>query len=110
LKSARRRSLVVFANTADERFAVPLGDLLRLERVDKAQLEKIGEKPFLKHRGRAIPLVHLEDHLPVGGNSAESDEFFVLIRSRAWGGSLRAHRARWRPTRSPTPRSSTRRA
>ncbi|MEX2205960.1 MAG: chemotaxis protein CheA [Myxococcota bacterium] len=78
-RKTRKRSLVVFANTADERFAVPLGDLLRLERVDKAQLEKIGDKPFLKHRGRAIPLVHLEDHLPVGGNSADSDEFFVLI-------------------------------
>jgi two-component system chemotaxis sensor kinase CheA len=78
-KTARRRSLVVFANTADERFAVPLGDLLRLERVDKAQLERIGDKLFLKHRGRAIPLVHLEDHLPVGGNSNDSDEFFVLI-------------------------------
>ncbi len=76
---AQRRSLVVFANTADERFAVPLGDLLRLERVDKAQLEWIGARPFLKHRGRAIPLVHLEDLLPVGGDSSDSDEFFVLI-------------------------------
>ncbi len=79
LRAGRRRSLVVFANNADERFAVPLADLLRLERVDKAQLEWVGEKPFLKHRGRAIPLVHLEDLLPVGGDSGESDEFFVLI-------------------------------
>ncbi len=79
IKAGRRRSLVVFANTADERFAVPLGDLLRLERVDKAQLEWVGEQPFLKHRGRAIPLVHLEDLLPVGGDSSDSDEFFVLI-------------------------------
>jgi two-component system chemotaxis sensor kinase CheA len=79
IKAGRRRSLVVFANNADERFAVPLADLLRLERVDKAQLEWVGEKPFLKHRGRAIPLVHLEDLLPVGGDSSESEEFFVLI-------------------------------
>ncbi len=76
---AERRSLVLFANTADERFAVPLSDLLRLERVDKTQVEWIGDKPFLNHRGRAIPLVNLEDVLPVGGNSGDSDEFFVLI-------------------------------
>ena len=77
--AAQRRSLVVFANGADERFAVPLADLLRLERVDKAQVEWIGEKPFLKHRGRAIPLVRLEDVLPVRGSASEPDEFFVLI-------------------------------
>ncbi len=76
---AERRSLVLFANSADERFAVPLCDLLRLERVEKTQVEWIGAKPFLKHRGHAIPLVKLEDVLPVGGDSGESDEFFVLI-------------------------------
>jgi len=78
-RSAPRRSLVIFANTADERFAIPLCDLLRLERVDKAAVERIGAKSYLRHRGRAIPLVHLEDVLPVGGESGGSDEFFVLI-------------------------------
>ncbi len=77
--AAQRRSLVVFANAADERFAVPLSDLLRLERVDKTQVEWIGAKPFLKHRDRALPLVHLENVLPVRGGSNDSEEFFVLI-------------------------------
>lgn len=76
---AEFRSLVIFANAADERFAIPLRDLLRLERVEKAQVEWIGTKPFLNHRGRAIPLLKLEDVLPVAGGSGESDEFFVLI-------------------------------
>ena len=69
----------MFANAADERFAVPLADLLRLERVDKTQVEWIGVKPFLKHRDRALPLVHLENVLPVRGGSNDSEEFFVLI-------------------------------
>jgi two-component system chemotaxis sensor kinase CheA len=76
---AQRRSLVLFANASDERFAVPLADLLRLERVEKSQVEWIGTKPFLKHRGRAIPLVYLENVLPVRGGSGDNDEFFVLI-------------------------------
>jgi two-component system chemotaxis sensor kinase CheA len=74
-----RRSLVLFANSADERFAVPLRDLLRLERVEKPQVEWVGSRRFLKHRGRAIPLVRLEDVLPVRGGSDEAEEFFVLI-------------------------------
>jgi two-component system chemotaxis sensor kinase CheA len=77
--AAEKRSLVVFANAAEERFALPLAELLRLERVEKSQVEWVGAKCFLKHRGRAIPLVRLEDVLPVRGGSGEPDEFFVLI-------------------------------
>jgi two-component system chemotaxis sensor kinase CheA len=58
---------------------MPLEELLRLERVEPQQLERIGSKEFLKHRGRAIPLVHLESVLPVRSSSREEAEFFVLI-------------------------------
>ncbi|HXZ86743.1 MAG TPA: chemotaxis protein CheA, partial [Myxococcota bacterium] len=77
--AGERRSLVVFSNAADERFAMPLRELLRLERVEKPQIEWVGQKRFLKHRGRAIPLVRLEDVLPVRGGGDDADEFFVLI-------------------------------
>src|SRR5262245_19832441 len=76
---AERRSLVVFSNAADERFAMPLRELLRLERVEKPMVEWVGTKRFLKHRRRTIPRVRLEDVLPVRGGSDEADEFFVLI-------------------------------
>jgi two-component system chemotaxis sensor kinase CheA len=77
--AAEKRSLVVFANSAEERFALPLAELLRLERVEKKQVEWVGSRCFLKHRGRAIPLVRLEDVLPVRGGTEEAEEFFVLI-------------------------------
>jgi len=77
--AAERRSLVLFSNSADERFAMPLRELLRLERVEKPQVEWVGSRRFLKHRGRTIPLVRLEDVLPVRGGGEEADEFFVLI-------------------------------
>ncbi|HTO70339.1 MAG TPA: chemotaxis protein CheA [Myxococcota bacterium] len=77
--AAERRSLVVFSNAADERFAMPLRELLRLERVEKPQVEWVGTRRFLKHRGRTIPLVRLEDVLPVRGGGDDADEFFVLI-------------------------------
>jgi two-component system chemotaxis sensor kinase CheA len=58
---------------------MPLRELLRLERVEKPQIEWVGQRRFLKHRGRAIPLVRLEDVLPVRGGGDDADEFFVLI-------------------------------
>ena len=54
-------------------------ELLRLERVEKPMVEWVGARRFLKHRGRTIPLVRLEDVLPVRGGSDDADEFFVLI-------------------------------
>ena len=42
-------------------------------------VEWVGARRFLKHRGRTIPLVRLEDVLPVRGGSDDADEFFVLI-------------------------------
>lgn len=75
---AERRSLVLFENAAGEHFALPLSELLRLEHVQAGDVERVGSREFLQHRGRPIPLVRLESVLPVG-HAADGDEFFVLI-------------------------------
>jgi two-component system chemotaxis sensor kinase CheA len=73
------RSLVLFASGADEQFAMPLSDLHRLERVSRDQVERIGSRSFVQHRGRSLALVYLEDVLPVQGGPSDEDRFFVLI-------------------------------
>jgi two-component system chemotaxis sensor kinase CheA len=79
IASEARTSLVVFANELDEHFAMPLHELLRLERVDPGLIERVGEREFLKHRGRAIPLIYLESVLPVRSCDRSGKDFFVLI-------------------------------
>ena len=73
-----RRSLVLFQNAGGEHFALPLRELSRLERVRSDQIERVGEREFLQVRGRAIPLIRLEDVLPVH-EGARDEDFFVLI-------------------------------
>jgi len=77
--SANLRSLVLFANAAGEHFALPLRELSRLERAAASQVERVGEREFLQVRGRTIPLIRLEDVLPVGGGPRDEESFFVLI-------------------------------
>ncbi len=73
------RSLVLFSSGADEQFAMPLSDLHRLERVSRDQVEQVGPRSFVQHRGRSLALVHLDDVLPVHGGAADMDHFYVLI-------------------------------
>lgn len=80
------RSLIVFTVASRERFALPLGDLQRLERVAIDQIEQVGMQEYIQHRGRAIPLIRLEQLLPVGALDVAQDELFVLI-PRLSGGS-----------------------
>ena len=71
--------LVLFSSGADEQFAMPLSDLHRLERVSRDQVEQVGPRSFVQHRGRSLVLVHLDDVLPVHGGAADMDHFYVLI-------------------------------
>jgi two-component system chemotaxis sensor kinase CheA len=73
------RSLVLFDAAAGERFAVPLDALLRLETLAPGQIERVGEREFFAHHGRALPLLRLHDLLPVGRAADPADELFVLI-------------------------------
>jgi two-component system chemotaxis sensor kinase CheA len=77
--AVRSRALVLFDAAAGERFAVPLDELLRLEALAPGQIERVGEREFFEHRGRALPLIRLHDVLPLGSRAASDDELFVLI-------------------------------
>jgi two-component system chemotaxis sensor kinase CheA len=81
--ATRLRSLVLFSNGTSERFAIPLDELVRLEQVSAEQVDRVGDQEFLRHRGRAIPLLHLDALLPVQRAGAPQGDFFVLISRTA---------------------------
>ncbi|HED64738.1 MAG TPA: chemotaxis protein CheA [Planctomycetes bacterium] len=78
-KGKPTRSMLLFRNGEEECFAVDIRQLRRLERVESSVIERVGSREFLQHRGTSIPLVRLEDHLPVSRAAADVDKLFVLI-------------------------------
>jgi two-component system chemotaxis sensor kinase CheA len=56
---------LLFTNAADERFAVPMAVIRRIERIRADQLEMIGEKEFLTYRDSSLPLISMHRHLRV---------------------------------------------
>jgi two-component system chemotaxis sensor kinase CheA len=76
----RKQAIIIFSNHEEERFALPLNDVLRLEKIKLSELELVGNREFITYRGESMPLIRLEDYLAVRPSSAqETDEAFMIV-------------------------------
>jgi two-component system, chemotaxis family, sensor kinase CheA len=55
------QTLLIVNNGPAEQFAVPLGLINRIERVNRRQIETIGNRRTLKYRGGSLPVCAIED-------------------------------------------------
>jgi two-component system, chemotaxis family, sensor kinase CheA len=74
-----KKSLITFNNAEKEVFAIPLESVLRLERFSTDIVEKVGRKEFITYRGRSLPLIRLEEQIPVGATPSGLKEAFLII-------------------------------
>lgn len=74
-----KRSVIVFAGSPTEQYLVPQEKVLRLERIARADMQRAGGKDYVCYRGLGLPLVRLEDYLPVTGVPEFAEEVFLLI-------------------------------
>ena len=75
-----RRELILFANAESEQFAVDLAQIVRLEKIDAEDIERIGGSEYMQHLGKGLPLIRLENEISVSA-IAECSEYYVLIPS-----------------------------
>lgn len=84
-ETAHKQAVILFTNHPDERFALPLGDLLRLEKIRLADIELVGSREFVNYRGHSMPLVRLEDFLPVRPPSLDLEEAYIIVPKAGQG-------------------------
>ena len=77
--NAGRRSIILFNVADEEPFAVPQDKVLRLERIGADDIEQLGGTEFIQYRGRGLPLIRLDRHLPVNCISGQPNELFLVI-------------------------------
>jgi two-component system, chemotaxis family, sensor kinase CheA len=75
-------SFLLFHNAPAETCSVPLDLVLRIERVDWKQVERLGGRRTMQYRGASLPLVTLSDAANVGAID-ESQEPAVIVVSVA---------------------------
>ncbi len=73
------KSIIIFNNADDEVFAVPQDRVLRLERIARKDIAQMGNRQFIKYRGTGLPLIMLNDHLPVKPLPENTEELFLII-------------------------------
>ncbi len=63
-RSGERVSMLLFRANGDQRMAVPLGLVARLEDVEREKIETASGAPVMQYRGKLMPLVALSQHDP----------------------------------------------
>ena len=77
---AKSSRVLVFQAGGTEPLAVPLGNVLRVESVDAADIERIGAVDCLrKKHDSTIRLVQFSDLLPISAPEARGDRFFIIV-------------------------------
>jgi two-component system chemotaxis sensor kinase CheA len=59
------QSLLLFNNNDEEQFAIPMGVVSRIERIQPSQLIRVGDQQVLRYQDSTLPLLCLEDHVQV---------------------------------------------
>jgi two-component system chemotaxis sensor kinase CheA len=77
--ASKRRSVLVCTGAAGEYFAIPQDQIMRLEKILTADIQLVGERPFVDYRGHGLPLIHLDQILEVNPVDPALKEVFVVI-------------------------------
>ncbi|MFH0883573.1 MAG: response regulator [bacterium] len=73
-------SMLLFDNGTDERFAIPLQLISRIERIRKNDIEWINDNLYYQYRGEKLRLIMLHDMLPIARPKNPLDgDFGVLV-------------------------------
>jgi len=77
--ASKRRSVIVCTGAAGEFFAIPQDQIMRLEKIQTADIQLVGDRPFVDYRGHGLPLIHLDQLIEVRPVDPGLKEVFVVI-------------------------------
>ncbi len=72
-------NLLVFDNGTQERFALPLNLITRIEKISLSDIEWLENKPYFQYRNQKLRLIMLEDFLPVVAPHRDEDAQIGII-------------------------------
>jgi two-component system chemotaxis sensor kinase CheA len=75
----RSRQVVLFSNAEQEQFAIGLDQVVRLEKVRRSDIEQLAGREYIQYRGTGLPLIRLEQCLPVSPVPDDAEDLFVLV-------------------------------
>jgi len=77
-ESGETQSMLLFRNAVDERFAVSLDFVQRIEKIKRSDLEEVGGKRVIQYRGGSLPVCAIEEVAQVKP-LADQEEIVVIV-------------------------------
>lgn len=74
-----KQYILLFTVSENEVFTLPMSMVARIEKIAVKDIETIGEKEFVSLRGKSLPLIRLEQYLPIKPPEREHDTLFGII-------------------------------
>ncbi len=78
VKEDDQQFILLFNVSPEEQFAIPLALVARLDKIAADKIEFVGGKEIVQYRGRSVPIVRLENYLPIQP-LPEQDEYHLLV-------------------------------
>ncbi|NPA49615.1 MAG: response regulator [Thermodesulfobacteria bacterium] len=78
LAEDEQQFILLFNVSPEEQFAIPLALVARLDKIKAEKLEFVGGKEIVQYRGRSMPIIRLENYLPIQP-LPEQDEYHLLV-------------------------------
>jgi two-component system chemotaxis sensor kinase CheA len=75
-----KAALLTFKNLENEFFAVPLNRVERIERIQTAAIEHIGERKVVQYRGGALPLCELSQFLDIAPLAPGEQQEIIVFK------------------------------
>ena len=79
IKTEKKRSLLVFRNAEKERFAVPLNQVVRIEKIKNTDIERVGNKKVIQYRGRNLIVFKIDEVADVKPVALKKDLFVIIF-------------------------------
>lgn len=69
---------LLFSNHPDEKFAVPMSSVIRIERIQSMQIDSVADRQVLQYRGGTLTLLNLEDSIRARPRE-DQDRLYVIV-------------------------------
>lgn len=74
------QTTLLFTNSPQEHFAIPMALITRLERIRSEQIDRVGGLEVLQYRGGSLPLLRLENHITAAPGAETTKPYIVVYK------------------------------
>ena len=73
------QNLLLFKCSGNELYALDIAMVSRIEKINLSEIEKIGDKMYINHRGKSLRIIRPEDYLEVTSGEIDKDFAYIII-------------------------------